>query len=128
MYTTALLTLALAALSTATPLSRRDQYYGVSLAVNTNPAGQPETASPAPIELNVLTSLGGVSASKLTIDPNIGPFGGLDINSIECRAYKDAAGVVPGSKAFHVNEPAVLSTNVVEVGSVLCYVRTEEEY
>ena len=48
--------------------------------------------------------------------------GGLDINAIECRAYKDTAGVVPGSATFTVHKPALISTNLATIGSVLCYV------
>lgn len=129
MYTSALLATFLAALAAAAPSTsletRQSKYYGISLHVDTNPAGQPETASPAPIEINKLTSLGGVSASKLSFDTGVAI--NVDINSIECRAYKDADGVVPGSAPFTAKQPALLSTNLVEVGSVLCYVVTEGE-
>jgi hypothetical protein len=41
--------------------------------------------------------------------------------SIECRAYKDAAGTQPGSAAFTGSETAVVSTNTVTIGGILCY-------
>jgi len=45
----------------------------------------------------------------------------VNISRVECRVYTDADGTV-GGLAFMEKEPAVLSTNLVEVGSVLCYV------
>jgi hypothetical protein len=44
---------------------------------------------------------------------------------VECRAYKDFAGVQPGSAVFTVDKPAYLTTNLVEVGSILCYIAGE---
>lgn len=38
------------------------------------------------------------------------------------QAYKDKAGVIPGSAPFTYTSPAYLSTNLVEVDSVLCYI------
>lgn len=129
MYTSTLFTLlaASASLVAAAPaVAKRDStYHGISLHVNTNPAGQPKTASPAPVEINVLTSLNGVSASELSFD--MGVEINVDIATVECRAFKDAEGVVPGSAPFNYKTPAELSTNLVEVGSVLCYVVTDDE-
>lgn len=131
MYTTTLLTAVLATLAAAAPATnnlaaRDDTYYGVSLRVRTTDAfTKPAVYGPAPIEINKLTSLGNVSASELSFDPSIAI--NVDIDQIECRAYKDAAGVIPGSAPFNVKTPAELSTNLVEVGSVLCYVVTEAE-
>ncbi|PMD43302.1 hypothetical protein L207DRAFT_631420 [Hyaloscypha variabilis F] len=61
------------------------------------------------------------SASKLTIDPLSSPTN-VDLNAVECRAYKDAEGMLPGSAAFTVGKPALLSTNLVDVGSMICYI------
>lgn len=41
---------------------------------------------------------------------------------MECRAYKDANGLQPASAPFDVESPALLSTNLVDIGSMVCYV------
>lgn len=125
--TTLLNTLLFCSTAFASPLTTRQTtsstpFHGISLHVDTNPPGEPETASPAPIEIAVLTPFSlGVQASKLTFDTGVAI--NVDINTVECRAYKDAEGLEVSSGPFSVREPAVLSQmGVVEVGSVLCYV------
>ncbi|KAK4499516.1 hypothetical protein PRZ48_010031 [Zasmidium cellare] len=130
MYTTAFLATILAAVASAAPASnlaaRDDTYYGIGLTIKTTDAfTQPPVYEPAPVEINKLTSLGNVSASEIKFD--IPTASHVDVNQIECRAYKDAAGVVPGSAPFNAKTPAELSTNLVEIGSVLCYIVTEAE-
>lgn len=131
MYTTAFLTTLLAALATAAPATninaRDDTYYGIGISIRTTDAfTQPPVYEPSPVQLNVLTTLYKTSASEIKFD--IGATtSNVDVNSVECRAYKDAAGVVPGSAPFTAKTPAELSTNLVEVGSVLCYIVTEAE-
>ncbi|KAF2164482.1 hypothetical protein M409DRAFT_25360 [Zasmidium cellare ATCC 36951] len=131
MYTTAFLTTILAALASAAPTTsnlaaRDDTYYGVGLTIKTTDAfTQPPVYEPAPVEISVLTSLGNVSASEIKFDVPVASH--VDVNQVECRAYKDDAGVVPGSAPFNAKTPAELSTNLVTVASVLCYVVTEAE-
>jgi hypothetical protein len=50
----------------------------------------------------------------------------VNISTVECRAYKDAAGTQPGSAPFNVTNPALLSTNLVDIGSILCYIVSTE--
>ncbi|KAM0428190.1 hypothetical protein ACHAPT_007091 [Fusarium lateritium] len=45
-----------------------------------------------------------------------------DINDVTCQMYKDEGGLDPGSAEFTINKPALLSTNTVQFGWVLCYV------
>ncbi|TVY31388.1 hypothetical protein LOCC1_G008685, partial [Lachnellula occidentalis] len=66
-------------------------------------------------------SASSIAFSNATSSPDI------DISSVECRAYKDAEGVQPGSAVFNATEKALLSTNLVDVSSVLCYVVTADE-
>jgi hypothetical protein len=40
---------------------------------------------------------------------------------VECRMYKDTAGLQPGSLPFSGSTAALISTNTVEVGTILCY-------
>ncbi|KAI9052308.1 hypothetical protein LZ554_003662 [Drepanopeziza brunnea f. sp. 'monogermtubi'] len=121
--------LAITGLTLAAP-RRRDTYYGVSLELQTSSGTDPNHVfGPAPVELNKLTALGGaegVSVSRILIDANVHP-NIPDINQVECRGYKDAAGITPGTAPFSVASPAEVSTNLATVSSVLCYVVTDAE-
>ncbi|KAF2705095.1 hypothetical protein K504DRAFT_460865 [Pleomassaria siparia CBS 279.74] len=44
----------------------------------------------------------------------------IDINTIVCQAYKDQDGKVKGSAEFTFANPALIATNPVQEGSVLC--------
>jgi hypothetical protein len=119
--------LAVASLATAAPAMRsRGTYHGVSLEVQTSSGLDPNhVVEPAPIEINVLTACNGgngqgCSVSKISIDPGIAI--NVDINSVECRAYKDFEGQEPGSAPFSIKSPAEISTNLATVSSILCYI------
>lgn len=123
-----LLTTVFATLALAAPTLRRDdqKYYGISLYINVHPLPDTPLNEPAPMELNVLNSNfaagNGTLASQISFDPGV-HFNIPDLDRVECRAYKDAHGTVPGSVPFTAKMPAVLSaTGVERVGSVLCYV------
>ncbi len=110
------------------PLARDDTpYYGVSVGVITSPGLDPnEVLEPAPVQLNVLTICNGengegCSVSKLILQSGTAS-GGLDEDTIECRGYKDFAGVEPGSAPFNVSSPALISTNLATISSILCYI------
>lgn len=123
MHTPVIFCAALAALVVAAPtsLKRQSKYYGISINVNAVPSGQPAVYEPAPVEINKLTSLGNnTSASELVFDHGVAI--NVDLDKVECRAYKDQDGVVPGSAPFTNARPAELSTNLVAVGSILCYI------
>ncbi|KAJ4317703.1 hypothetical protein N0V84_007222 [Fusarium piperis] len=49
-----------------------------------------------------------------------------DIQDITCQMYKDEHGLDPGSREFTIDRPALLSTNTVQFGWVLCYVEVEK--
>src|SRR6266536_3507481 len=109
--------LAVAGLAAAAPAMRSGgTYHGVSLEVQTSSGLDPNhVIEPAPIEINVLTACNGgngqgCSVSKISIDPRIAI--NVDINSVECRAYKDFEGQEPGSAPFSVKSPAQISTNL----------------
>lgn len=95
MYTTTLLTTTLALLATissaapATNLNQRsDKYHFVSISVvDGGLSHNPPIASPAPCEINKLIPLGsnGVPATSLRFD---GASANVDIDKVECRAYK----------------------------------------
>lgn len=43
-----------------------------------------------------------------------------DLAAIECQAFKDAEGKDPGSAKFTAAKPALIATNPVQEGSILC--------
>ncbi|ORY08192.1 hypothetical protein BCR34DRAFT_570044 [Clohesyomyces aquaticus] len=45
---------------------------------------------------------------------------GVDVTSLTCRAYKDAAGTDPGSAFFNSTTDALIATNPVQEGSIRC--------
>lgn len=45
---------------------------------------------------------------------------GVPFDSITCQAYQDDAGTVQGGEPFNSSTPALLSTNTVQVGSIIC--------
>ncbi len=46
----------------------------------------------------------------------------VDINSVQCQAFKDAAGTQLGSALFSYASPALIATNPVEEGSIRCVI------
>jgi len=115
----------LAALSAAAPAAAPKRastpHYDVTLQVRLDAPvnGGPAVYESKPVAINLLTSFGnGTSASQIRITNATN----VNIDRVECRAFKDAAGVVPGSAAFTKADFAFLSTNVVSIESVLCYV------
>lgn len=127
MHSSIILTTLCAALATAAPhmiqLSQRQSnstYYGVSIIAQvTSGLVSPAEFQLIPAPLNTLINANDISCSSLFIAN--GSAINVDIDSVECRAYKDVAGVEPGSAPFTLASPAFLTTNLVEVGSILCY-------
>jgi hypothetical protein len=125
MHLTTILTplLALTSFATAAPSVLP---YTIVLTFQTSTGMAPiKTHSDLSIQVNKLTLLGvggdtgGIRASAISITSATPD---LDVNTIECRAYQDADGVVPGSAPFTVKNPALLSTQIVNESAVLCYV------
>jgi hypothetical protein len=126
----ALTTALLAAVSSvsASPLSKRDDtFYEVGLAFYTEQVNGVPVSEPSPVQMNKLAVTPDLTAYEIHFD---GSSSNVDINKVECRAYKDAAGVVPGSAPFTLASPALLATpnNPVVVGSVLCYVTEGKQF
>jgi hypothetical protein len=118
MYKSALLASASAITAFATPI-KRETYYGVGVHFELKFADGTPYYEPSPIEINKLTQINATGVYSIGLDKTAS---NVNVDSIECRAYKDAAGVVPGSAPFTKANPALLSTTRVEVGSILCYV------
>lgn len=114
-------------LTTSLPTKRADPiYHGIGLWFITSIPSQRCTQSPSPAEINMLAVLpAGVTASELAFDTVSVE---VDYRKVECRAFKDADGVVPLGAPFNYKASVVFSTTeVVGVGSYLCYVVTDEE-
>lgn len=118
------LSTALVALASAAPI-KRDNTTTFSVTLNINTANQIDSNGVPSyvnqtVAINTLTNLNDISCSEIFIDAN----SGINVNAsdVKCRAYRDAAGQEPGSAEFSVQQPADLTTNLVEIGSVLCYV------
>jgi hypothetical protein len=45
---------------------------------------------------------------------------GIDINTIQCQAFKDVVGTQPGSALFTYAQPALIATNPVQEKAVRC--------
>ncbi|EME85012.1 uncharacterized protein MYCFIDRAFT_173883 [Pseudocercospora fijiensis CIRAD86] len=81
------------------------RYHGISLHVNTNSNGTIPTRSPAPVEINNLTSLSGITATALTFDQKIHI--NVDLDTVECRAFADDDGLIPAGGPFTNRQPAM---------------------
>ncbi|KAF4978471.1 hypothetical protein FZEAL_5157 [Fusarium zealandicum] len=47
------------------------------------------------------------------------------VGAVTCQMYKDSDGIRPGSAEFTKDNPALISTNPVDFGWVLCYVNVD---
>jgi hypothetical protein len=141
MLATTFLTSLLATMAAASSRSEGAHHFGKAKDNNNNNNNNNSTKPGLTIELNNHALLSGpavntsfpvainhlkvlpnnTEGSELAFKPN-SAVGGIDITAVECHAYKDAEGLVPGSLAFNSTKPALLSTNIVSIGSVLCYV------
>ncbi|KAI9709689.1 MAG: hypothetical protein M1820_003091 [Bogoriella megaspora] len=127
-YLTLLTTLLAAAASAAPTTVKRQQYYGISLSFHQEVNGE-VIAEPAPVEINTLTRIYDATAFEIVFDGSYSGLTEAQFNAVECRAYKDAEGLVPGSATFSAKNPAELATpnNPVEINAVLCYVTEGSE-
>jgi hypothetical protein len=117
--------LAAANIIVARPASRQTT-YDVSIAAVISSGLDPAVVEEIfPVQINILTACfenntQGCSVSSLRLQPNSST--NVNENAIECRAYKDTAGVIPGSAPFNLTSPALISTNLATISTLLCYV------
>jgi hypothetical protein len=81
---------------------------------------------PVRIPFGQLTNLDQYKITKLDLvglSVNIPDIPAPDIKDVVCQRYNDKYGVQLGSTEFTYENPALISTNPVEFGWVLCYVR-----
>ncbi|RSL68487.1 hypothetical protein CEP53_002562 [Fusarium sp. AF-6] len=81
---------------------------------------------PVRIPFGQLTNLDQYKVTKLdliSLSVNIPDIPSPDVKDVVCQRYNDKYGVQLGSTEFTYENPALISTNPVEFGWVLCYVR-----
>ncbi|KAL2682500.1 hypothetical protein Neosp_006952 [[Neocosmospora] mangrovei] len=124
-FTNSLLTAFAALASTA---SAGNMGYANVLAI-TGPSGGQHTEKIVDVPFGQLTHYDlAISELRLESIAVTLPGGAIepDIQDITCQMYKDEHGLDPGSREFTINRPALLSTNTVQFGWVLCYVEVEK--
>ncbi|KAM0419044.1 hypothetical protein ACHAPT_011983 [Fusarium lateritium] len=83
---------------------------------------------PVRLPLAQLVSLNQYQVTKLdliSLSVHIPDIPSPDVKDVVCQRYKDKYGVQLGSTEFSYEKPALISTNPVEFGYVLCYVRNK---
>ncbi|KAK7419636.1 hypothetical protein QQX98_003227 [Neonectria punicea] len=128
-FTTIITTLAATLASTATALpTERDANVAVVNVIAVNkPISGSHSSTPVKIPFGKLThfdlSITGLQLKSVTVHaPGVTA---PDVSEVTCQMYKDQYGVQPGSAAFTKAQEALISTNSVEFGWVLCYVNVD---
>ena len=101
------------------------------IAVNKPLSNGPEakaTETPLQIPIAKLTtfdlSITSLELQGITVDvPNVSV---PKDTQIVCQRYKDEYGLQPGSAMFATTEPALISTNPVDFGWVICIIKADE--
>lgn len=104
------------ALPLSPPTNTNTTYHGLSLNANVANTFSPAIYEPIPIEIAVLTTTVNLSCSELIFDDGVAI--NVDLSKVQCRAYMKTDGTVPASAVFEEGMPAMLSTDLVGVGSV----------
>ena len=102
-----------------------DAPFVALLIYETDPGVIPYRSPSGPLDLGVLADFGtgANNTVKIIFDHTFG----VDIHTVECRAYKDNAGVVALGKPFNYKTPWEQGGEAVNIGAVLCYTVSEEE-
>jgi hypothetical protein len=82
--------------------------------IGNNPPSTSQILSAQLYQLNTYPNLG---VTQLAI----GTTQDIPAADVECRMYKDTAGLQPGSAPWSGSQAALISTNTVQVGSIVCY-------
>ncbi|KAH6871652.1 hypothetical protein B0T10DRAFT_522935 [Thelonectria olida] len=127
-FTTIFAAAAAAIASTATALpSTRDYNAAVANVVALKGFGNSQTKTDVKIPFGKLThfdlSITGLQLKSVTV--NVPGTAAPDVNKITCQMYKDQYGIQPGSAEFTKAKEALISTNDVSFGWVLCYVNVD---
>lgn len=98
---------------------------GVAILTVNDPISGEKSTSPLNVPLGVLTHQKNIGITKLEIARVYSTVKGVDapkIDQITCQMYKDQYGTQPGSAEFTAKKDALISTNTVPLGWVLCRV------
>ncbi|CAJ0551450.1 Ff.00g113800.m01.CDS01 [Fusarium sp. VM40] len=98
---------------------------GVAILTVNDPISGEKSTSPLNVPLGVLTHQKNIGITKLEIARVYSSIKGVDapkIDQITCQMYKDQYGTQPGSAEFTAKKDALISTNTVPLGWVLCRV------
>jgi hypothetical protein len=101
-------------------------YVGVAIMTVNAPISGEHSTLPQNVPLGVLTHQDGVQITELEIVNAFSTVKGVkapENDQIVCQMYKDQYGTLPGSAEFTVENPAVISTNSVDLGWILCRVK-----
>jgi hypothetical protein len=83
-----------------------------------------QTTKDVVVPLGKLTNFEDVNFTELRIKSinKVAPVPAPDMNSIICQRYRDEYGAQAGSPPFTKNKPALVDTNSIKLGWILCYV------
>ncbi|OAR02758.1 hypothetical protein LLEC1_07596 [Akanthomyces lecanii] len=99
--------------------------YAKVTAINHNLSGNRTPDKDVEIPLGTLFHLDDTPITELRLKGAGATVAGLpevDVSKITCQRYNDRYGTRVGSAPFSAASPALISTNAVEFGWVLCYV------
>jgi hypothetical protein len=102
------------------------QEYNVGVAMMTYNG---DDSSPLNVPLGVLTTNKGVKITELEIARIYSSVEGVKppkADQVTCQMYKDQWGTVPASKDFTAKKSAIISTDPVPLGWVLCRVNASK--
>lgn len=89
--------------------------YAATVTLETTQCLQPIALEKFDIEIGTLVVKELASVCGLKINSS-----SVDVNSLACRAYRDAAGQQPGSAVFTFSNPALIGTNPRQIASIRC--------
>jgi hypothetical protein len=102
------------------------QEYNVGIAIMTYNG---DDSSPLNVPLGVLTTNKGIKITELEIARIYSSVEGVKppkADQVTCQIYKDQWGTVPASKDFTAKKSAIISTDPVPLGWVLCRVNASK--
>lgn len=109
---------------TAAP-TKETPSVGVAIMTINDPISGEKSTHPLNVPLGVLTHQKNTGITKLEIARVYSTVKGVDapeIDQITCQMYKDEYGTQPGSAEFTAKKDALISTNTVSLGWILCRV------
>ncbi|RBR18114.1 uncharacterized protein FIESC28_06180 [Fusarium coffeatum] len=101
-------------------------YVGVAMMTYNDPINGESSSLPQNVPLGVLTHQDNVKITELEIVNVFSTVKGVKApkdDQIVCQMYKDKYATIPGSAEFTAKKSAVISTNSVPLGWILCRVK-----